>query len=127
MVGYVQGCSCKKSNRKRSRYPFPAEFGLAASPILSASPWRGQERQRDGKPRAWRTGLNELKGKLESGLSDNDAQPTSAREGNQPRIRTGRGMMTARVRTGVSRNQESAVRPGDLPRIRTGTGKAGTR
>ena len=55
----------------------------------------------------------------------NDAQPTSAREGDQPRIRTGRGMMTARVRTGASRNQESAVRPGDLPRIRTGTCKAG--
>ena len=60
--GTSRGCSCKKSNRERSRYPFPAEFGLAASPMLSTSPWRGQERRRDGKLRAWRTGLNELKG-----------------------------------------------------------------
>ena len=95
--------------------------------MLLASPWRGQERRRDGKLRAWRTGLNELKGKLESGLSDNGAQLPAVREGDQRRIRTGRDKVTARVRAVANRNQESAVRPGDLPRIRTGTGKAGVR
>jgi hypothetical protein len=118
--GTSRGCSCKKSNRERSRYPFPAEFGLAASPMLSTSPWRGQERRRDGKLRAWRTGLNELKGKLESGLSDNDAQLPAVREGDQRRIRTGRTMVTARVRAVANRNQESVVRPGNLPSSRTG-------
>ncbi len=77
-----------------------------------------------GRLRAWRTGFNELKGKLESGLSDNCNQLPSVREDNQLRIRTGRTIVKARVRAVA---KESDVRPGDQPRIRTGTGKAGIR
>ena len=123
---YVQVRFCKKSDRKGSRYPFPAKNGSTAFPMFSIP--RGEARQDRGREiESLGTGFPERKGKLESGLSDNDAQLPSAREGDQPRIRAGRSMVTARVRTGANRNQESAVRPGDLPRIRTGTGIAGIR
>ena len=73
------------------------------------------------------TGFHELKGKLESGLSDNCTRLSSVREDNQLRIRTGKTIVEARVRAVANRSQESAGRQGDQPRIRTGTGKAGIR
>ena len=66
------------------------------------------------------TGLPELKGKLESGLSDNYTRLSSVREDNQLRIRTGKTIVEARVRAVANRSQESAGRQGDQPRIRTG-------
>ena len=80
-----------------------------------------------GRLRAWRTGFNELKGKLESGLSDNCTRLFSVRKDNQLRIRTGKTIVEARVRAVAYRSQESAGRQGDQPCIRTGTGKAGIR
>ncbi len=66
-MGHVQVRFCRKSNRKGSRYPFLAKNG-SPNPRCSQFPVERPSKTEVGR---LRTGFNELKGKPESGLSDN--------------------------------------------------------